>query len=119
MVFRRETSAFAGAQEYIFKHALLREVTYESVLKRLRRVYHGLVADWLLEQGGERVEEITGLIADHLELAGRTAEAVDYLLQAGDRARGAVCPPGGDSRLRAGAGPAEGAGGCTNGRRGR
>jgi oligopeptide transport system substrate-binding protein len=88
MVFQRETSAFAGAQEYIFKHNMLREVTYEGVLKRLRRVYHGLVADWLMEQGGERVGEYTGLIADHLELAGRSAEATDYLIQAGDRARG-------------------------------
>jgi ABC-type oligopeptide transport system substrate-binding subunit/class 3 adenylate cyclase len=87
MVFQRETSAFADAQEYLFKHALLREVTYESVLKRVRRAYHGMVADWLLEQGGERVEEYTGLIADHLELAGRTEEALEYLLQAGDRAR--------------------------------
>jgi ABC-type oligopeptide transport system substrate-binding subunit/class 3 adenylate cyclase len=88
MVFQRETSAFEDAQEYIFKHALLREVTYESVLKRLRRAYHGLVADWLLEQSGERLAEHTGLIADHLELAGRTEEAVDYLIEAGDRARG-------------------------------
>ncbi len=46
------------------------------------------MADWLLEQAGERVEEYTGLIADHLALAGRTQEAVDYLVQAGDRARG-------------------------------
>jgi ABC-type oligopeptide transport system substrate-binding subunit len=88
MVFQRETSAFAGAQEYIFKHALLREVTYESLLKRLRRVYHGMVADWLMEQGGDRAGEYTGLIADHLELAGRSEEAADWLLQAGDRARG-------------------------------
>jgi len=88
MVFQRETSAFADAREYIFKHALLREVTYGSVLKRVRRTYHGLVADWLLEQGGERAEEYTALIADHLALSGRTAEAVNYLLEAGDRARG-------------------------------
>ncbi len=33
MVFQRETSAFADAREYLFKHALLREVTYESVLE--------------------------------------------------------------------------------------
>ena len=38
---------------YIFKHALLRQVTYESVMKRVRRAYHGLVADWLAEQAGE------------------------------------------------------------------
>jgi ABC-type oligopeptide transport system substrate-binding subunit/class 3 adenylate cyclase len=87
MVFQRETTAIAGAQEYIFKNALLREATYESVLKRLRKVYHGLVADWLMEQAGERAGEYTGLIADHLELAGRTEEATEYLLQAGDRAR--------------------------------
>jgi len=88
MVFQRETTAIAGAQEYIFKHAVLREVTYKSLLKRLRRIYHGLVADWLMEQAGERAGEYTGLIADHLELAGRSAEAANYLLEAGDRARG-------------------------------
>jgi ABC-type oligopeptide transport system substrate-binding subunit/class 3 adenylate cyclase len=93
MIFQRETSAFADAQEYIFKHNMLREITYESVLKRVRRVYHGLVADWLLEQAGERLEEYTGLIADHLELAGRTEAAVEYLLQAGDRARGLYAHP--------------------------
>ena len=32
--FQRETSAFADAQEYVFKHNMLREVAYESVLKR-------------------------------------------------------------------------------------
>jgi ABC-type oligopeptide transport system substrate-binding subunit/tetratricopeptide (TPR) repeat protein len=87
MIFQRETSSFADAQEYVFKHNMLREITYEGVLKRRRRVYHGLVADWLLEQGGERAGEYTGLIAEHLALAGRAAEASDYLLQAGDRAR--------------------------------
>lgn len=46
-------------------------LAYESVLKRLRRVYHGLVADWLIAQTGERIGEYSGLIADHLEGAGR------------------------------------------------
>jgi ABC-type oligopeptide transport system substrate-binding subunit/class 3 adenylate cyclase/tetratricopeptide (TPR) repeat protein len=87
MIYQRETSAFAGAQEYVFQHTLLREITYQGVLKRQRRAYHGLVADWLLEQTGERVGEYTLLIADHLALAGRSAKAIDYLLQAGDRAR--------------------------------
>jgi ABC-type oligopeptide transport system substrate-binding subunit/class 3 adenylate cyclase len=87
MVFQRQTSAFAQAQEYVFKHAVLREVTYDSLLESLRSLYHGLAADWLLEQGGERAGEYNGLIADHLEQAGRTAEATDYSLQAGDGAR--------------------------------
>jgi oligopeptide transport system substrate-binding protein len=87
MVYERETSAFAEAREYMFKHTLLRETTYGSMLKKLRRSYHGLVADWLIQESGERATELTGMIADHLELAGRSAEAVDYLLRAGDQAR--------------------------------
>jgi class 3 adenylate cyclase len=54
MVYRHETSAFMDANEYIFKHDILRDVTYESVLKRLRRAYHGIVADWLVSQVAER-----------------------------------------------------------------
>jgi ABC-type oligopeptide transport system substrate-binding subunit/class 3 adenylate cyclase len=93
MIFQRETSAFAGTQEYIFQHALLREITYESVLRRLRRAYHGVVADWLLEQAGARAGELTGLIADHLEMAGRTEQAVENLLHAGDQARSLYAHP--------------------------
>lgn len=87
MIFRREESAFARAREYLFKHEILREVTYETVLKKSRRLYHGLVADWLIENSAERPGEFTGLVADHLELAGRADEAVHYLLHAGDQAR--------------------------------
>ncbi|MCB0205334.1 MAG: AAA family ATPase [Anaerolineae bacterium] len=87
LVYRRETSAFEDAVEHTFKHAVLRDVTYESVLKRLRQVYHGLVADWLIEQAGERMGEHVALIADHLEHAGRSHEAADFLVHAGDQAR--------------------------------
>ena len=61
-------------------------MTYESVLKRVRRVYHGLVADWLIDNGGERVNEYTGLIAEHLEQAGHSDQAILYLHKAGDQA---------------------------------
>ncbi|NJD59310.1 MAG: hypothetical protein FIA98_07915, partial [Anaerolineae bacterium] len=86
MIYRREASAFADACEYLFKHDILREVTYESVLKRLRRKYHGLVADWLVEQVASRKGAYSGLIAGHLRLAGRQEEAAIYFLQAGEAA---------------------------------
>jgi predicted ATPase/class 3 adenylate cyclase len=86
MVYRREFSIFAGAAEHIFKHAVLREVTYETVLKRLRRLYHQRAADWLKQQNSERRGELTGWIADHLEQAGSKAEAVVLLARAGDEA---------------------------------
>ena len=87
LVFRRERSAFAGAEEYVFEHALLRDVTYETVLLNLRRVYHGQVAHWLEEAAGERIGEYLGLIARHYELAGEEEKAMEYLLRAGDQAR--------------------------------
>jgi ABC-type oligopeptide transport system substrate-binding subunit/class 3 adenylate cyclase len=87
LVFRRERSAFAGAEEYIFKHALLRDVTYETVLLKLRRVYHGQVAHWLEVAAGKRIGEYLGPIAGHYELAGEMQKAVAFLLRAGDQAR--------------------------------
>jgi tetratricopeptide (TPR) repeat protein len=87
MVFQRDFSAFTGVGEHIFKHSLLREVTYESVLKRLRRLYHGLAADWLLAQGGQRARELNGIIANHLEMAGRNSDALAFLTRAGEEAQ--------------------------------
>lgn len=87
LIFRRERSAFAGTEEYIFKHALLRDVAYETVLIKLRRVYHRQVARWLENAAGKRIKEYLGLIAGHYELAGEKDKAVEYLLQAGDQAR--------------------------------
>jgi len=84
LVYRREESAFVGAVEYLFKHDVLREVTYESVLKRLRKAYHGLVADWLIANCGDRIGEYSGLVAEHLVLAGRGDQACKYYLQAGE-----------------------------------
>jgi predicted ATPase/class 3 adenylate cyclase len=88
LVFRREDSAIKGAQEYIFKHDVLREVTYDTVLVKDRKVYHRLVADWLLLNSGERLGEYYGLVGEHLQLAGRIEEAMGYFGQAGDQALG-------------------------------
>ncbi|MCJ7657705.1 MAG: AAA family ATPase [Anaerolineales bacterium] len=88
LIFSREESAFAEAGEYIFKHAMLREVTYESVLKRLRKIYHGLVAEWLIQHSSKRAGENSGLIANHLELAEKTGMATIYLFEAGKNAAG-------------------------------
>ncbi|NIV35202.1 MAG: hypothetical protein GWN58_38835, partial [Anaerolineae bacterium] len=70
MIFRRERSVFEATDEYIFKHALLRDVTYETVLLKLRRVYHAQVAQWLEGIAGERISEYLSRIARHYELAG-------------------------------------------------
>jgi len=86
MVFQRRPSAFAEAAEYLFKHVIFREVTYETVLLKRRKKYHSLVANWLIDQHGDRVVEMSSLIANHLVKAGRKVEAVDYFRQAADAA---------------------------------
>ncbi len=86
LVARQEASAFAGSEEFAFKHAALRQVAYEGILKKVRRGYHSLVAGWLIEQSGERAAEHAGLIAEHLERAGRAEEALGYLKHAGEQA---------------------------------
>ena len=85
LVFPHQPSTFASAEEFIFKHAILREVTYERVLKAKRKLYHRMAADWLIQQSGERIDEYLGLIAQHYELAGDTMHAVEFLERAADK----------------------------------
>ena len=86
LIYARTTTAFIGSSEYIFKHTLLRDVTYETVLKRLRRQYHALAAAWLVERSGERANEYAGLIAEHFENAGDPLQAVEWYCRAGKQA---------------------------------
>jgi tetratricopeptide (TPR) repeat protein len=86
LIFRREDASIEGAQEYTFKHDVLREVAYDTVLVKERKHYHALVAEWLIEKSQERMGEYLGLVAEHLEMAGRNVEAAAYYLRAGDQA---------------------------------
>ena len=79
LVLRHESSAFGATVEYAFKHALLRDVTYETVLLRERRRLHGLVAQWMTEHAGQRASEFSTQIASHLRLAGELATAAALL----------------------------------------
>ena len=61
LVFRREHSSFDDSVEYVFKHALLRDVTYETVLLRDRQRLHRLVAHWIslhAERAADRVRRV-------------------------------------------------------------
>ena len=79
LVFRHSRSSFDDCEEYAFQHALLREVTYETVLLRDRQRLHQSVAAWLTAHAGERLIEFAGFIASHHRLAGDAAEAANLL----------------------------------------
>ncbi|MGN6610179.1 MAG: ATP-binding protein, partial [Angustibacter sp.] len=87
LVFQRERSAFDSAREFLFKHALLRDVAYEGVLRSRRSAYHAQAARWLAEvtERTGRVDEYAALIAEHLDRAGEPA-AVRWYLRAAQHA---------------------------------
>jgi class 3 adenylate cyclase/tetratricopeptide (TPR) repeat protein len=71
---------------YVFKHSLIREAAYESLLRSTRRTFHARIAQALAESFPEVVENEPEVIAQHLTEAGRTVDAIGYWQRAGERA---------------------------------
>ena len=83
LVFRRGTPPQAI---YTFKHALVRDAAYESLLKSKRRELHGRIAQTLEHSFPERAEAEPELLAYHLTEAGLAEPAIVYWRKAGLRA---------------------------------
>jgi class 3 adenylate cyclase/predicted ATPase len=72
---------------YTFKHALVQEVAYESLLKRTRQELHARVAEELQKQLPERAAAEPEVVARHYEAAGRIADAMGWYERAGSHAQ--------------------------------
>jgi class 3 adenylate cyclase/tetratricopeptide (TPR) repeat protein len=83
--FIRETRRRPDA-EYAFKHALIRDVAYSTLLTRQRKQLHRRVAEAMEILLGERLGEFRSVIAEHFLRAEAWEQAADYLLLAGDEA---------------------------------
>ncbi len=82
LVFRRGEPPDAT---YTFKHALVRDAAYESLLKARRRQLHEKAAGILEERTANWVETHLELLAHHYSEAGRWKEAIEKWLLAGNR----------------------------------
>src|SRR5262245_5059626 len=71
---------------YLFKHALVQETAYQSLLKSRRQQLHQQVARVLEEQFRQTVATQPELVAHHYTEAGLIAQAIPYWQQAGERA---------------------------------
>jgi len=91
---RQRESSFAGQQEWSFHHNLLRDVTYETVLKRERAALHQKAAEWLESQASAagRLDEFAGLLGEHCEQAGDLNAAAGWLARAGEQAMAQGAP---------------------------
>jgi class 3 adenylate cyclase/predicted ATPase len=87
LIYHYEESASREALEFIFKNQILHDVTYESVLLRLRPLYHAQAAEGLVEVGGERVNEYAGRVGEHYERAGEWLKAAEWYMRAGKQAQ--------------------------------
>jgi tetratricopeptide (TPR) repeat protein len=71
---------------YTFKHALIQDAAYESLLRSTRQQYHQRIAQVLAERFPETAETQPELLAQHYTAAGLHAQAVLYWQRAGQRA---------------------------------
>jgi tetratricopeptide (TPR) repeat protein len=69
--------------EYLFRHWLVQDAAYGSLLKQERRELHRLVGEALEVLYPDRGSELAGVLAIHFSEAGDTDKAVDYLIAAG------------------------------------
>ena len=70
---------------YAFKHALLQDAAYQSLLRGTRQQYHARLVQVLSEQFPEYEEDQPELLALHATRAGLTSQAVDYWQRAGEQ----------------------------------
>ena len=71
---------------YSFKHALVQDAAYNTLLRSQRRTLHGRIAARLRERFAEKTENQPELLARHLTEAGLAEEAITYWSKAGQQA---------------------------------
>jgi len=63
---------------YIFKHALTREVVYDSILKNTRRRLHNEIGGAIEEFHKDKLDEYYAILAEHFIAGGNYDKAVEY-----------------------------------------
>lgn len=72
--------------EYLFRHSLVQEAAYGSLLKADRRSLHQLVGHCLEQLYPDHLTELAPVLAHHFAEAGDEGRALDYFIRAGEAA---------------------------------
>ena len=83
IIYRRGVASNA---QFVFKHALIRDAAYQSLLKSRRIFFHNRIAQVLEERFPEIAKVEPELLAHHFTEAGLAEEAVGYWQRAAQRA---------------------------------
>jgi predicted ATPase len=99
LIFRRGTLPDA---EYTFKHALVQDAAYSTLLRSRRRQLHARIVTTLERQFPEIVDSQPQLAAQHCAEAGLNEKALAYWLKAGQRAVARSAMTEAETQLRKG-----------------
>jgi tetratricopeptide (TPR) repeat protein len=84
VVTERRSAKFYGENEYVFRHAIVRDAAYAMLTDADRELGHRLAGEWL-----ERVGEPEALVlAEHFERGGQRARAASWWRRAAEQALG-------------------------------
>jgi tetratricopeptide (TPR) repeat protein len=81
-VRRERRSAVEGARQYVFLHAIVRDVAYGQIPRAARSSKHRRAAEWIAALPSEREEDRAEILAHHLESAVSYGQAAG--LEVGD-----------------------------------
>jgi predicted ATPase len=76
------------SNDYEFKHALVRDALYQSLLSEARRTLHLKIAGEIERRSGNRLTEVAEILAHHYSQTDQTAKAFTYLSMAGRKGLG-------------------------------
>jgi class 3 adenylate cyclase/tetratricopeptide (TPR) repeat protein len=76
------------SNDYVFKHALVRDALYQSLLSMPRHVLHLKVAEEIEHRSGNRLTEVAEILAHHYSQTNHTGKAFAYLALAGAKSLG-------------------------------
>jgi len=79
-------SGSAAQSSYVFRHALIQEAAYNSLLLRRRREYHRRIAEAIEAHAPDLSESSPELMAQHFAASDLPAKAITYRRRAGQRA---------------------------------
>src|SRR5690242_11353620 len=71
--------------EYLFRHAIVQDAAYESLLRQDRKRLHRMVGEALAYLYGDRRNEIAAELARHFECSDEPMLALEYYRTAGDQ----------------------------------
>jgi adenylate cyclase len=77
-----QPQAAEGGRRFVFRHPLIQEVAYGMQLKTRRAAIHAAVAAAMEVHYNDRLDEFSGLIGHHYEMAGRGLEAATHVARA-------------------------------------